>query len=289
LQRVTGRTSSRIVGLLAAVALALLTLAPAVGAAPRDPRLQAVRSFAFAIGTGAVARPLDRYDLVIVDGEEPSAGRVAALRRAGAIVLAYLDVGTIESGRSWSRAARPYRLDLLAEWGEWYADVRDPRYRSLIARRVAPRMLRKGFDGLFLDNTDMVESHPRQGGGMRRLAASLAALVHRRGGLLFTQNGEQSIGSTLRYYDGWNREDVSFTYDFGRSRYVARPARAVAAAQASLRRIAGAGLLVTATDYVPAGDYADTATAVQNACAAGALPFVSDIQLTRVPAEPLRC
>jgi hypothetical protein len=273
----------------AVILVALLALAPAAGAVPRDPRLQSVRSFAFAIGTGALARPLDRYDLVVVDGQEASASRVAALRRAGAIVLAYLDVGTIESGRWWSHAARPYRLDLLAEWGEWYADVRDPGYRRLIARHVAPRMLRKGFDGLFLDNTDMVESHRRQRGGMRALVASLAGLVHRRGGLLFSQNGEQSIGPTLRYYDGWNREDVSFTYDFARSRYVRQPPRAVASAEAALRRIAAAGLLVTATDYVPARDAAGTATAVRNACAAGALPFVSDIQLTRVPAAPLRC
>jgi hypothetical protein len=63
----------------------------------------------------------------------------------------------------------------------------------------------------------------------------------------------------------------------------------VTSAQTALRRIAAAGLLVTATDYLPAGDDADTAGAVRNACAAGALPFVSDIQLTRVPAEPLRC
>jgi hypothetical protein len=270
------------------VALALLATS-AASAAPRDGRLQSVHSFAFAIGSGALGRSLSSYDLVVVDGQEASAARVAALRRGGAIVLAYLDVGTIERGRWWWRAARPYRLDLLAAWGEWYADVRDPRYRGLIASRVAPWMLRKHFDGLFLDNTDMIESHPRQRGGMRLLAAALARLVHGRGGLLFTQNGEVSIGPTLRYYDGWNREDVSFTYDFARSRYVAQPPEQVAAAQAALRRVGAAGLLVTATDYVPAGDDADTATAAHNACTAGALPFVSDIQLTRVPAQPLRC
>jgi hypothetical protein len=150
-------------------------------------------------------------------------------------------------------------------------------------------MLRKRFDGLFLDNTDMVESHPRQRAGMRRLAASLSHLVHRRGRLLFTQNGEDSIGPARHVYDGWNREDASFTYDFGRSRYAAQPAAAVASAQRALRRIGAAGLLVTTTDYVPAGATDDTATAVRNSCAAGALPFVSDINLTRVPAEPLRC
>lgn len=32
-----------------------------------------------------------------------------------------------------------------------------PRLRRILARRVAPRTLAKGFDGLFLDNVDMIE------------------------------------------------------------------------------------------------------------------------------------
>jgi hypothetical protein len=118
---------------------------------------------------------------------------------------------------------------------------------------------------------------------------SLARLVHGQGRLLFTQNGEASIAPTLRYYDGWNREDVSSTYDFGAKRYVRQPASAIRAADAALRRIAARGLLALATDYVAAGDATGTRDAVANACAAGALPFVSDIGLTRVPAAPARC
>jgi hypothetical protein len=82
----------------------------------------------------------------------------------------------------------------------------------LIAGKVARSLLRKHFDGLFLDNTDMIETHPRRARGMRVLVAPLARLVHARGDVLFTQNGEDSIGPTLRFYDGWNREDVTSTF-----------------------------------------------------------------------------
>ncbi len=118
---------------------------------------------------------------------------------------------------------------------------------------------------------------------MRRLAA----LVHGRGGLLFAQNGERSIGPLLPVLDGWNREDVTWTYSFKRRRYVHRPPAEVAAAQAALTRIAAAGLLVTASDYT-AGDTAAEQESVANACAAGAIPFVSNIALTRLPAAPLQ-
>ena len=107
--------------------------------------------------------------------------------------------------------------------------------------------------------------------------------------LLFAQNGESSIGPLLRFYDGWNREDVSWTYSFKRRRYARRPASETARAQAALRRIAAAGLLVTASDYTAAGDLGAEQESVANACAAGAVPFVSDIDLRRLPSAPLTC
>ncbi len=265
----------------AALALVLFLLGAASSSAD-------VRTFALALGVRQPVERLARFDLVVVDGEETPRRDIRELRRRGVLVLGYVSVGTIERGRDWYRRARPYRLELWQDWGEWYADASAAGYRRLIVRRVAPALLRKGFSGLFLDNTDMVEGHRRQRAGMRRVVASLSRLVHRRGGLLFTQNGEASIGPTLRFYDGWNREDASYGYDFARRRYRPVPAAARRAAQSALRRISAAGLLVTATDYVGRGDDAAAADAVGAACSAGALPFVSDIGLNRLP-DPVRC
>ncbi|MGD0167340.1 MAG: endo alpha-1,4 polygalactosaminidase [Gaiellaceae bacterium] len=257
-------------------------------------RLAAARSFAFAIGDGALSGNLRRryrsFDLVIVDGENASARDVAAIHAGGnTILLAYLDAGTIERYRSWYASARRYRLDYWGEWGEWYANVNAAGFRSLLLKRVAPAMLAKGFDGLFLDNTDMTESHPAQKPGMWALVAGLSRLVHARGGLLMAQNGADVNWPLRRFYDGLNFEDVSFSYDFARHSYYRLGRAAVAASQAALRRFRRAGLKVTATDYLPAGDARDTSIAVHNACAAGALPYVSDIKLTRIPARPFVC
>ncbi len=43
------------------------------------------------------------------------------------------------------------------------------------------------------------------------------------------------------------------------------------------------GLLVTATDYVRRGDSRAARAAIAAACGAGALPYVSDIDLKQVP------
>jgi uncharacterized protein (TIGR01370 family) len=276
---------------LAVAAVLLLTAGPAAQSAPKDQRLRGVDSWAFAIGDGALGKVVRRpgaFDLVVVDGEDVTRAQVRKLRRHGTIVLGYLSVGTIEDWRWWYQAARPYRLELWDAWGEWYADVSRPGFRDLIAERVAPRMLRKGLHGLFLDNTDMVETHHARRAGMRRLVARLARLVHRRGKLLFTQNGEGSLGSSLRYYDGWNREDVSWTYDFDGNQYVRVGSRDRADALAAVRRIRARGLLVTTTDYLPAGRPHAVSQAARASCRAGALPYVSDIELSRVP-RALRC
>ena len=57
----------------------------------------------------------------------------------------------------------------------------------------------------------------------------------------------------------------------------------------ALQYIGQSGLLVTATYYTEAGDAAAFDESVANACAAGALPFVSNIALTRIPGVPPAC
>jgi polysaccharide biosynthesis protein PelA len=167
--------------------------------------------------------------------------------------------------------------------------VRSRRYRKAVAGKVAPALLDKGFNGLFLDNTDMIENHHGQAKGMRTLVRSLSGLARSRGKLLFAQNGYDVIGPLIPYLDGWNREDVTWTWDLDRHRYVHQHPDEIAGALGELRSLAGDGLLVTATDYVSAGDAGASAEAVSNACSAGALPYVSDIGLRRVPAAPAIC
>jgi len=280
------------VSLAAGLVFILLLSAPAA-ARPRDPRLAHVHTFAFAIGSGMLSGDLAvkfaGYDLVIVDGEYVRATQVAALHSIGCLVLGYLSVGTIEDYRWWYPLVKRYRLEYWDDWGEWYADTSRSGYRSVVTAKVAPPMLDKGLDGLFLDNVDMIADHRPQRAGMYTLVRALAALVHARGGLLFAQNGDTVVTPVLAALDGWNREDVSWTYDFDLRRYMRVPAADRLVAANALRRIAAAGLLVTATDYTRSGDIAARNESVVNACAAGAVPFVSNIGLSRLPIPPLSC
>jgi endo-alpha-1,4-polygalactosaminidase (GH114 family) len=293
--------------LAATAALTLAGTAPA--GPPPDPQ-----SWAFAIGNGTVKGSaaevgdrLGRFDLVVVDGEDTSANKVGAIHDepGDTTVLAYLSVGTIEKWRAWYDEVKRFRLKAWQDWkDEWFADVSRPGLRRALADEIAPELLDKGFDGLFLDNTDMVETrkHRPQRRGMEQLIQMLDALTHGQGDLLFAQNGgpgmlegyvNQDVDPLHTHFDGWNREDVTWTWDFDRHRYVRNPAGDRNDALQELVDIGKQGLITTATDYVNLGNDSTEAEceSVANAEGAGALSYVADIGLTKkaVEANPPDC
>jgi uncharacterized protein (TIGR01370 family) len=256
-------------------------------------------SFAFAIGNrtldGSAAQVTDRYDdfdLVVVDGQASSA-KVDAIQAGGADVLGYLTVGTIESYRPWYGELKRYRLSAWQDWkDEWFADTSRAGYRRKVMDVAEERILSQGFDGLFLDNVDMVEvkRHKAQREGMGILVGELDALVDASGRLLFAQNGApgvldgypgQGVDPLIDHLDGWNREDVTWTYDFDRRRYVKNSNAEREAALDELQEIGDEGLTTTATDYVDFTDgFSDAeCAAVTNALGVGALPYLGNIGL----------
>jgi uncharacterized protein (TIGR01370 family) len=298
------------VGAAALVAVAALAL---TGPAPADQsqRGLAAESFAFAIGNGtldggaaAVGARYAGFDLVVVDGEEAKAGEIEAIQSAGAEVLAYLSVGTVEKWRGWYGRLKPYRLQAWRDWkDEWYGDASKAGYRDELVSIARDEIIDKGFDGLFLDNTDMVESrsHREQRKGMAALVAQLDELVDADGLLLFTQNGApgmlagygDAVDPLIDHFDGWNREDVTWTYDFDRRRYVRSRSGDREDALAELDEIGSAGLVTTATDYVELDDSSNGAEceSIFNAQGVDALGYVADIGLTKkaVAANPPDC
>jgi endo-alpha-1,4-polygalactosaminidase (GH114 family) len=295
------------VRLAIATAVAACALLLGAGQAPggglSDPRLADASSWAFAIGNGnlagdreAVGNRLERFDVVVVDGEEASAGEIAELHERDTAVLAYLSVGTIEKWRGWFDRVKRFRLKAWQDWkDEWFADVSKARLRQILIRDIAPRMLAKGFDGLFLDNVDMIEPrrHRAQRAGMRKLVRSLSGLTHDGGDLLFAQNGFWGLRKfgIREFIDGWNREDVTWTFDFDRRKYVRNPNGQIQEALSELEKMRSLGLFTTATNYTKRPSGAAVEESVDDACSVGALPYASDIGLTarRLPDPALAC
>ena len=161
--------------------------------------------------------------------------------------------------------------------------------------RIAPEILAKGFDGLFLDNVDMIETrnHTAQRAGMRQLVWQARRPGPPEGGCCSPRTAPWGLSKLglLDAIDGWNREDVTWTYDFDRRRYVHQRPGATGRPCASC----GHGRARPDHDghrlHLAPAMLSAAAESIANACSAGALPYVGDIGLTarRLPSPPLTC
>jgi uncharacterized protein (TIGR01370 family) len=250
-------------------------------------KLAQTKTFALALSNAGSVATMSKFDLVVVDGETSSAF-VDGMHANGKLVLAYVSVGTLEPYRPWFKEAvdKGYALKYWPAWNEYYAKISEPGLRQILLN-ATNGYLAKGFDGLFLDNTDLVVEYPDQKAGMMQMIADLDAQLNGR--LLFAQNGDEVVENWAQYLEGWNHESVSTSYNFDTKTYIKQNATETNAILGKLRAFKSRGIFVTTTDYVAASDTAGEALAVQNACSVGAVPFVSNIELNRIPATPQRC
>jgi cysteinyl-tRNA synthetase len=258
--------------------------------ATRDARLAAlrrVRSWAPVIGAYALPA-LDGPDLIVVDGLPDAAGddsgacaRLAAARATGALVIAYLSVGTLEDWRSYASEAAPeWTLGPMEGWeGERLVDARAEGWRRIMAREAAA-LQERGFDGVFLDNLDVAEDHPETQDALVELVEGVRAAAGES--LLIAQNGLATIDRLP--VDAVSREDTWWRWED--DRYERSPPEETAAILGDLRRQRARGLVVLTLDYTEPGD-PEAEAIVRRSRAEGFVPAVSVLALDRAPHAPV--
>lgn len=248
--------------------------------------LRRVRRWAPLIGAHTLPA-LDRPDLIVVDGLPDASGddaaarrRLAAARTTGALVIAYLSVGTVEDWRPYAPEVAPeWTFGPVAGWpGERYVDARAAGWQRIVARAAAG-LQALGFDGLYLDNLDVAEDRPQTKDALVALVEGIGAAA--ADVLLIAQNGLATVDRLP--VDAISREDTWSRYDDGR--YGPSPPRETAAILAGLRRQRARGLVVLTLDYTQPGD-PQAEEIVRRARAEGFVPAVSVLALDRAPHAP---
>jgi len=264
------------------------------------------------------------YGMVVVDpvsnvrGLEAfdTAAMVKRLR-AGAICLAYFNVGQAEDYRTYWRkewraptrerpGAPAFLLTVDPEgWkGDYPVAFWEKDWKAILARRIDD-VVRQGFDGIYCDwvlafDDPTVRQAATAAGidGPRAMADLLQELrKHARKRnprfLLVMQNGEALFGAVpgmASRVDGYAQEPVSFGgaagagWEDAAAGDKALPATGAWSTQsmlASLRRIRAQGVPTFTIDY--AIDPAHARIARERARAVGAVPFVTRVSLDRLP------
>ena len=103
------------------------------------------------------------YKVIVFDSDyHPEIG---PLTTSDKILLGYISIGEVEKQRSYFAEVK--KQDILFQenkyWpGSYFVDVRDPRWAKRVLEDLIPKILLKGYNGIFLDTLDNLAELERQ-------------------------------------------------------------------------------------------------------------------------------
>lgn len=121
----------------------------------------AQKKFTYEYGVFLNAEPKDiprmkDYRIIVLDAQYYSKKNITKLKKAGHTVLSYINLGSIEEFRPYYKDYEDLTLSVYENWeDERWVDVTKKRWQNFVGKTLANRLLKKGVDGFFVDNTDV--------------------------------------------------------------------------------------------------------------------------------------
>lgn len=174
-------------------------------------------------------------------------------------------------------------------------DVRDTRWVALVIEEMVPAILRRGFNGLFLDTLDnppeLERRDPVGNAGMTQAAARLvkALKLHWPQVPIILNRGYELLDSVARDIDHVLGESVYADYDFETKTYGKVPEPLYKWQVETLQRaqMSNPALSVLTLDYWDPADRATIAEIYREQSANGFSPYVATIDLDRIVPPPV--
>ena len=243
------------------------------------------------------------FKVAVVDPDDSGLTRsqISELHGDDKLLYAYTSIGEAENYRDywkagWDKTPPSFVLGENAQWkGNFRVAFWDQDWQEIIFDRIDDAVA-KGYDGVYLDIVDgytvgeVIKAYPGSKADLRKdmiafvadisayaktLDPDFAIIPQNAVGLLSVRESDPDSGSNRAYIDaidGLGVEDLWFD-DNSRAGWTADDLALIALAQ-------DAGKFVLATSY-PTND-AKQATFIENAAAAGLIPFVGNRDLTGV-------
>ncbi|SFA98225.1 extracellular protein [Acetitomaculum ruminis DSM 5522] len=99
---------------------------------------------------------LSNYKTIIIDASEYKASDIKKLKKAGHTVYSYLNIGSVETYRSYYKKFKKHTLGSYDNWpDEYWMDVSYTTWQKYIVNTQAKSIYKKGIDGFFIDNCDV--------------------------------------------------------------------------------------------------------------------------------------
>ena len=168
------------------------------------------------------AKKLLPYKTIVLEGEEFTENDIKNFHQNGQKVLAYLNIGALEKYRSYYGDYKRFSLGIYQNWSdERWIDVSNEEWQDFIIKKKAFEYYKKGFDGFFIDNTDVYYQYQKDEiyEGLIRILKGL----HQYNMEILINGGDtfisKLIDEDINIFDGINQECVFTSIDFNHNKY----------------------------------------------------------------------
>lgn len=109
----------------------------------------------------AAVEASEGYELAIIDAQQLTANEIAEMKDRGQTVFSYLNIGSLETFRSYYEAFQDLTLEPYDNWeDEFWIAVSDEHWQEFVVVSLANELLEKGIDGFWVDNVDVYGQFP---------------------------------------------------------------------------------------------------------------------------------
>lgn len=103
------------------------------------------------------------YETVVVDAQYLSAAEIASMQERGQKVFTYLNIGSLETFRSYYEEYQHLTMKPYLNWDdEYWLDVTNKEWQKFITSTLTNQLLEKGIDGFWIDNVDIYGQSPNE-------------------------------------------------------------------------------------------------------------------------------
>ena len=206
------------------ICVLVLILSTALLSACSDDSSDGAEKYVVLIGEDSdITDKLSDIDLLVIDAEYFSQNDIARLRENGIReIFSYINIGSIESFRSYDTDFEKYTLGAYENWPEEkWIDVSAPEWQACTASRV-DSLVQKGVDGFFVDNTDVYYNYPQE--CIYDGILTILDYMDHTGGKILINGGDCFVKKYLTteknvLIDGVNQENIFTAYDFSKDVY----------------------------------------------------------------------
>lgn len=240
---------------------------------------------------------LNKYDLLVFDSDKHPALR--PLQDRGKVLLGYISLGEVEQHRRHYQEVKGQGI-LGQEnkfWkGSYFVDQRDNRWAKRVLEDLIPRILQKGFNGIFLDTLDnpghMERTDPVKNKGMTQAAVHLVkAIRHHFPKIKIMMNrGYELLPDVADIIDFEMAESLYSDYNFDTKIYQKTSKEDYDYQIQLLREIKKKHpkLQIVSLDYWNPDDIQGILNIYEVERENGFIPSVATVELDRIVPEPVR-